>query len=123
MTLLEVADDPRFATFAGRVAHREEVEAVMVEYCASRTCDEVVVAFAAAHAAVGPVLDMADIAADPHYAARGIIAEIDGVPMQGLIARLGTTPGALRWAGRPLDADGDEIRATGWGIDRTADDD
>ena len=34
--------------------------------------------------------------------------------MQALIARLSETPGALRWAGRPLDADGDDIRANGW---------
>jgi hypothetical protein len=34
--------------------------------------------------------------------------------MQSVIARLSATPGALRWAGRGLDADGDQIRATGW---------
>ena len=36
---------------------------------------------------------MADIAEDPHYAARGAIVEVDGVPMQGLVARLSATPG------------------------------
>ena len=70
---------------------------------------------AAAEAAIGPVMDMADIAVDPHYAERGTIAELDGTPMQALIARLSATPGALRWAGRELDADGDEIRSRGWG--------
>ena len=69
----------------------------------------------AAEAAIGPVLSMADIAADPHYAEREAIVEVDGTPMQGLIAKLSATPGALRWQGRPLDADGDEIRANGWG--------
>ena len=34
--------------------------------------------------------------------------------MQGLIAKLSETPGVLRWAGRGIDADGDEIRARGW---------
>jgi hypothetical protein len=34
--------------------------------------------------------------------------------MQGLVARLSATPGSLRWSGRPLDADGDAIRSTGW---------
>ena len=68
-------------------------------------------AFEAAHAAAAPVMTMADIAADPHYRPRGAIVEVDGVPMQGLIARLSATPGALRWAGRELDADGDAIRA------------
>ena len=39
---------------------------------------------------------------------------LDGTPMQGLIAKLSATPGALRWQGRALDADGDEIREKGW---------
>ena len=57
---------------------------------------------------------MADIATDPHYAARNAIADVGGTPMQGLIARLSATPGHLRWSGRPLDADGDAIRTSGW---------
>jgi crotonobetainyl-CoA:carnitine CoA-transferase CaiB-like acyl-CoA transferase len=48
---------------------------------------------------------MADLAADPHVAARGMIEEVDGVPMQGLVARLSATPGRIRWAGRPLGAE------------------
>ncbi len=46
--------------------------------------------------------------------ARGTIALVGDTPMQALIARLSVTPGVLRWPGRQLDADGDEIRATGW---------
>jgi hypothetical protein len=34
--------------------------------------------------------------------------------MQGLIAKLSATPGVLRWSGRGVDADGAEIRRTGW---------
>jgi crotonobetainyl-CoA:carnitine CoA-transferase CaiB-like acyl-CoA transferase len=87
----------------------------MAEWCRVRTRDEVVEAFTAAEAAIGPVMDMAEIAADPHYAERGTIAELDGTPMQAMIARLSATPGSLKWAGRGLDADGDEIRSRGWG--------
>ncbi|MGH9273033.1 MAG: CoA transferase, partial [Acidimicrobiales bacterium] len=61
--------------------------------------------FEAAHAAAAPVYDMADIATDPHYAARGSIVDVDGVPMQGLIAGLSRTPGQIRWPGRALGAD------------------
>jgi crotonobetainyl-CoA:carnitine CoA-transferase CaiB-like acyl-CoA transferase len=112
--VLGVADDPRFTTFADRMANREALEAVMTEWCAARTQEEVVATFTAAEAAIGPVLDMADIAVDPHYAARDAIVELDGTPMQGLIAKLSATAGALRWQGRPLDADGPHIRAHGW---------
>jgi hypothetical protein len=39
-----------------------------------------------------------------------MVADVDGVTMQGLVAHLSATPGALRWAGRPHDADGAAIR-------------
>ena len=48
---------------------------------------------------------MADIAADPHLAARQALVDLDGVRMQGLVAHLSATPGELRHAGRPLGAD------------------
>ncbi len=118
MAVLGVGDDPRFVDFAGRTEHRDELEQIMTKWCAARPRSEVIDAFTAADAAIGPVLDMADIAADPHYANRGAIEvvsdDFDGTPMQSVIARLSATPGAIRWVGRGLDADGDEITATGW---------
>ena len=114
LELIGHGDDERFTTFTGRAAHRDELEASMVAWCAARTQAAVLEEFTAAEAAIGPVLDMADIATDPHYAHRGAIESLDDTPMQSVIARLSATPGALRWAGRGLDADGDEIRSTGW---------
>ncbi|HTN79115.1 MAG TPA: CoA transferase [Acidimicrobiales bacterium] len=114
MALVGLGDDPRFATFAGRVEHRDEVDDVVRDWIAARSSNEVLGAFAAAEAAIAPVMTMADIDADPHYLERDAIVDVDGVPMQGLIAHLSRTPGRIRWAGRPLDADGDEIRSKGW---------
>lgn len=114
MGLLGVGDDDRFRTFAGRMAHRDELEAIMVGWCLTRTRDEVVAAFEAADAAVGPVLDMAEIAEDPHYRAREILTTVGDVVMQGPIARLSATPAVLRHPGRGLDADGDDVRGAGW---------
>ena len=115
MELLGVGDDERFRTFAGRAAHRDELEAMMSDWCSRRPMDEALAELDAAEAAAGPVMDMAAIASRPALrGAPGSIADVDGTPMQALIARLSATPGALRWAGRPLDADGDEIRAHGW---------
>jgi len=114
MELLGVGGDERFATFEGRTAHRDELERVMSDWCLARTQAAVIDAFTAAEAAIGPVYDMADIARDPHYAAREAITPVGDTPMQGLIARLSATPGVLRWPGRRLDADGDDIRRSGW---------
>ena len=55
--------------------NRDALEAVMVDWCAARPQDEVLPTFTAADAAIGPVMDMADIAADPHYAAREAIVD------------------------------------------------
>lgn len=114
MTLLGVGDDERYTSFGGRAAHREELEAVMAAWCASRTRDQVVAEMGAIEAAVGPVLDMAEIAIDPHIVARGTITTVGDTPMQSLIAHLSATPGVLRHPGRTLDADGEQIRDKGW---------
>jgi crotonobetainyl-CoA:carnitine CoA-transferase CaiB-like acyl-CoA transferase len=107
MEMIGAGDDERFATFTGRVEHRDELEARMAAWIAERTEAEVLAAFEAAQAAIAPVMSMADIATDPHYAARHAIEVVDGTPMQGLVARLSKTPGRIRWAGRPLGADQD----------------
>ncbi len=114
MGVLGVGDDERFASFAGRTERRDELERIMADWCAVRPQSDVLAAFTAAEAAIGPVYDMADIAVDPHYVARATITDVGDTPMQGLIARLSATPGALRWPGRSLDADGDDIRRSGW---------
>jgi crotonobetainyl-CoA:carnitine CoA-transferase CaiB-like acyl-CoA transferase len=109
MELIGLGDDDRFATFEGRVAHREEIDGRLAEWVGARPAADVLAAFERAHAAAAPVMTMADIAADPHYRAREAVTEVDGVPMQGLVARLSATPGRIRWAGRPLGADTDEV--------------
>jgi crotonobetainyl-CoA:carnitine CoA-transferase CaiB-like acyl-CoA transferase len=114
MNLLGVGDDPRFTTFDGRTSNRDEIESLMRDYCATRTRDEVIAEFERAEAAIGPVLDMADIATDPHFLSRETIVMVGDTPMQNLIARLSATPGRLEHEGRALDADGESIRRSGW---------
>ena len=111
LDLLGVGGDPRFHSFAGRVDHRAELDEVLSTWIGGRRMDEVLAAFEEAHAAAAPVMTMADLAVDPHLAARDTIVEVDGTPMQGLIARLSETPGHIRWAGRPLGADTEAVLA------------
>lgn len=108
-------DDDRFATFEGRAAHRDEVEGALRRWIGARELDEIQVTFEEHHIAAAPILDMAGLLADPHAIEREIITEVEGTPMQNLVADLSATPGRIRWAGRGLDADGDDIRARGWG--------
>ena len=117
MTLLGFDGDDRFATFQGRVEHREILHEAMQKWCATRTQQQAMNDLEQAEAAAGPILSMSEIARDPHYSARDAIVSVDGTPMQGLLAKLSATPGLLRWAGRRADADGDDIRRNGWGND------
>lgn len=110
MDLVGLGDDERMATFAGRMAHRDEVDARMAEWMAARTQAEALAAFEAVDAAAAPVYDMADIYADEHYRSRDAVVTVDGVPMPNVLARLSATPGQVRWAGRGPDADGSELR-------------
>jgi crotonobetainyl-CoA:carnitine CoA-transferase CaiB-like acyl-CoA transferase len=105
MKLIGVGDDPRFATFAGRMEHRDELDGLVGAWIAERTLAEGLAAFEEAEAAAAPVLDVAELSADPHVQARGSLVDVDGIVMQGLLARLSRTPGQVRHAGRALGSD------------------
>ncbi len=111
LTLLGVGDQERFATFEGRVEHREELDRIVADWIAARPSEQVLAEVGAAEAAVAPVYTMADLLADPHVVARKAMVEVDGVQQPGPVARLAETPGEVRHAGRPLDADTDEVLA------------
>lgn len=111
MALIGLGHDERFATGDGRMANRDLIEERMAAWCGERTADEVLAAFEAADAAAALVFDLADLAGDPHVIARDVFCEVDGFPMQGLVARLSATPGRVGAAGRPLGADTDEVLA------------
>jgi formyl-CoA transferase len=56
---------------------------------------------------VGRIYDIADIVADPHYQARGMIREAplpDGTPLKvpGIVPKLSETPGDMKWLGPVL---------------------
>jgi len=109
LTLLGHGDDPRFATFELRAGHREELDGIVAEWVGARPSAEVLAAFDAVEAAIGPVYSMHDLLADPHVIARDVFVEVDGVVMQGPVARLARTPGAVRFVGRELGADTDAV--------------
>jgi len=111
LDLVGLGDDPTLQTFEGRVGARDRIDARLADWIGQHTQDEVLAAFERAEAACAPVYSMTDVLADPHVRARGAVEVVDGTPMQGLVARLSATPGRVRWAGRPLGADTDEVLA------------
>jgi crotonobetainyl-CoA:carnitine CoA-transferase CaiB-like acyl-CoA transferase len=107
--LLGLAGDARFETFESRSEHREELDAAVAAWVGARPSAEVLAEFEAAEAAIALVYTMREVLADPHVQARGVFVELDGIVMQGPVARLSRTPAEMRWAGRALGADTDEI--------------
>ena len=112
LTLLGIDDDERFATFETRGEHRVELAAAVSSWVGARPAAEVLAAFEAAEAAIAPVYTMREVLADPHVQARKVFVEVDGIVMQGPVARLSRTPAELRWAGRALGADTEEVLGT-----------
>jgi crotonobetainyl-CoA:carnitine CoA-transferase CaiB-like acyl-CoA transferase len=109
LALIGLAGDRRFADFQSRSANREALEQYVRDWVGARPFEEVMREFQRVDAAVAPVLDMSDIFHDPHFRARQIIAEVDGVAMQNVVARLSKTPGAIRHPGRRFNADAEQI--------------
>ena len=110
----ELIDEPWFATGAQRAEHADVLDAAVGSWIAARTRTDVLAAFEKAEAAIAPVQDIRDVMADPQYQALDTVTTVDDpelgpLRMQNVLFRLSSTPGAIRWAGRPHGADTDEI--------------
>lgn len=117
----DLADDPALARNDGRVAHNGVIDAAITAWTSQRDLDEVLRVLDAAEVPGGRIYTAADIHADPHYAARGMIAHHtlpDGAPIElpGIVPRLSATPGRTRWVGPALGEHTAEVLA-GLGID------
>jgi crotonobetainyl-CoA:carnitine CoA-transferase CaiB-like acyl-CoA transferase len=122
----EMASDPQLATGRLRAAHRERVIAQLSELTARHTKAELKARLGGV-APFGPVMDVAEIARDPHFAARGMLAEIEiegfPAPMQvaGPPIKLTKTPSAVRRRAPNLGEDTAAVLAThGIGEDEMA---
>ena len=93
--------DPRYATRAGRVRRREEVDRIVGAWCADRDAGEVERRLAEHGLSVGLVRDMPEVAACPQLRSRGFFAtvphaELGAYETAGLPWRLSGTPAAIR---------------------------
>lgn len=97
----DLGTDPALADNAGRVKRVEEIDAAIGAWTRDRTVAEVLQALDAANVPAGRIYTVADIAADPHYAARGMLQQIrlddgDTLTVPGVVPKLSRTPGAHR---------------------------
>jgi crotonobetainyl-CoA:carnitine CoA-transferase CaiB-like acyl-CoA transferase len=110
----ELPRDPRFATAGERPRHIPLILDMVEQWFAARPADKAIEALLTHDIPHSPIMSMADIFADPHYRARGMIVDVpaDGLgslPQPGVVPKLSRTPGRINHAGRSLGHDTDEI--------------
>ncbi|MGW0794975.1 CaiB/BaiF CoA transferase family protein [Streptomyces sp. NPDC001089] len=110
----DLIDEPWFATGADRALHTDVLDEAVGAWIARHDRAEVLEAFEKAEAAVAPIQDVAEVMEDAQYEALDTITtvadpELGPLRMQNVLFRLSSTPGAIRWAGRPHGADTDAV--------------
>ncbi|MBB4284810.1 CaiB/BaiF CoA transferase family protein [Roseospira goensis] len=103
-----------YGTTAQRLAARETVDGLVEGWTRTMPRDRVVEVCTAGHVPCGPINTIADIFADPHFAARGNLVEVlaEGVgslTLPNVLPRLSRTPGHIDHAGPALGADTDAV--------------
>jgi crotonobetainyl-CoA:carnitine CoA-transferase CaiB-like acyl-CoA transferase len=106
------------ATHHGRGARQAELDDWIVSWTSGRTTADVLDTMEKAAVPAGRIYTAADIAQDPHYAAREMIIEVpdpglhgEGVRMQGVVPRLSDSPGHITRGGPLLGEHNAEV----WG--------
>jgi formyl-CoA transferase len=117
MTLIEredFANDPSLTDNTGRVARVKELDQAIEAWTLQRNVDEVLEKLESVSVPAGRIYNIADIAADPHYAAREMLQEIDmndgsKLTIPGVVPKLSLTPGQHRRNAPTLGEDTDSI--------------
>ncbi|WP_327271464.1 CoA transferase [Streptomyces sp. NBC_01224] len=110
----ELADAPAYATRAARAEHADELYEKIAAWVTTYTADDLTKLLSDAGIPASPLMNIADIAADPHYRERGTLVTVDDpdfgeLPMVAPLPRLSGTPGSIRSTGPALGAHNAEV--------------
>ncbi len=110
----EAADDPRYGNLLSRLGHRDDVDKMLAEWCASRTRDQIVQELVDSKLPIAPVLTPQEACLDPHVQARSTIESVrqpSGGEIKATAApvKLSRTPVQHRNAPPALGAHTDEV--------------
>ncbi len=94
----EWSDDARFATNPARVAHRDVLIPLLEQVFITRTAAAWVEALNQVGIPAGRLNTLTDMLADPHIEARGLVTEIDGIPLIAPPVHFSATPPTVRSA-------------------------
>ena len=110
----ELGVDPQLANNAGRVGRVAEIDSAIGAWASQRSTEAVLTALERAQVPAGKIFTVADISADPHYAARGMIQHVslaDGsqLAVPGIVPKLSRTPGGHHRDAPALGQDTDAV--------------
>ncbi len=117
----ELARDARFMDNAARVEHVERLDEIISDWTMKWALGDVLQQLTDAEVPAGPVMNMADIAADEQFQSRDMIVEVSSeqlgtVKMQGVVPKLQAHPGFIEHDGNMMGHDTDAILSEllGW---------
>lgn len=118
----EWADDPRYATQRARGTRIDEVDALVTAWTTEHDAADIVQQMLDAGVPSAKCYTIADIFADPHFAARGMLAKVahprlGEVVLPGIVPRLDQTPGEIREPGHLVGEDTATVLADWLGLD------
>jgi crotonobetainyl-CoA:carnitine CoA-transferase CaiB-like acyl-CoA transferase len=118
----EILQDPRFAKNAARMQHIEESEALLAEWVAARTADEVVGLVRGAGLPCAKVATIDEVVEDPQVRHREMLVEIDHptvgrFPMHGLNIHYSHTHQEIRRPAPLLGQHNEEVYGEWIGLD------
>ena len=109
----DLADDPSLADNAGRVKRTAELDAAITAWTSRHDLDAVLQVLEKAEVPSGRIYSIADIVADMHYQARGMIERHKlgrhDLLLPGVVPKLSATPGGTRWIGPRLGEHTEEV--------------
>ena len=109
----DLAADSDLAANPGRLARQAEIDDAISRWTRTLPAAEVVERLVAVAVPASTIFTVADMFADPHYAARGLFeaVEVDGrrAILPAMMPRLESTPGATTWPGAALGAHTEEV--------------
>jgi len=112
----DLAEDPALASNDGRVKRTAELDQVIGEWTARNDLDTVLEVLDKAQVPSGRIYSIADIAADLHYQARGMIERHalgdKEILLPGIVPKLSETPGTTLWIGPKLGEHTGEVLGT-----------
>jgi crotonobetainyl-CoA:carnitine CoA-transferase CaiB-like acyl-CoA transferase len=126
MDRVDLADDPTLAHNDGRAARQAWLDNEIEVWTSARAPDVVLAAMERAEVPASKIYTVADIASDPHFAARQMIREIalhDGFKLKvpGIVPKLSATPGGFERGGPALGEHTDAVlRSLGYDDKRIA---